>query len=146
MNGYVHQDIHEGNVFLAFVRNGMNPQDKVFKLGDLGISKLIYDVDATNTRAQWLLPPEVLNPNESGPIDTGIDIYHLGLLFLQLAYSRRLQFTCKGILSGRPREMALKLPHPYNKALEKALRLHVFERTDSAMDLWNNLNGKFDHV
>ena len=148
LNGYVHQDIHEGNVFLTFVRNEMNQQDKgiQLKLGDLGVAKLLYDVDATNTRAQWLLPPEVLNPNEFGPIDTGIDIYHLGLLFLQLAYSRRLQFTCEEILFGRPGEMALQLPFPYNSALEKALRRHVVYRTDSAMDLWNDLNEKFDHV
>ena len=148
LNEYVHQDIHEGNVFLTFVRDEMNPQDEViqFKLGDLGVAKLLYDVDATNTRAQWLLPPEVLNPNEFGPIDTGIDIYHLGLLFLQLAYSCRLQFTPEQILSGRPGEMASGLHPPYNIALEKALRRHVVYRTDSAMELWNNLNGKFDHV
>lgn len=117
----------------------MNPQ---VKLGDLGVAKLFCDVDATNTRAHWLLPPEVLNPNEFGPIDTGIgiDIYHLGLLFLQLAYFRRWQFTCEEILSGSPREMALRLPPPYNSALEKALRRHVVDRTGSAMDLWDDLN------
>ena len=148
LNGYVHQDIHEGNVFLTFVRDEMNPLDKViqFKLGDLGVAKLLYDVDATNTRAEWLLPPEVLNPNEFGPIDTGIDIYHLGLLFLQFAYSRRLQFTREEILSGIPREMALRLSPPYKSALDKALRRRVNYRTGSAMELWHNLNGEFDHV
>ena len=148
LNDYVHQDIHEGNVFLAFVRDEMNPQDKViqFKLGDLGVAKLLYDVDATNTRAQWLLPPEVLCPHEFGQINTRLDIYHLGLLFLQLAYSRRLRFTREEILSGEPRKMALQLPHPYDLAIEKALRRHVVDRTASAMDLWYDLNGEFDHV
>lgn len=148
LNEYVHQDIHERNIFLALVRDEMNPQDEViqFKLGDLGVAKLLYDVDATNTRAQWLLPPEVLNPDEFGPTGTRIDIYHLGLLFLQLACSCRLQFTREKILSGEPREMAEQLSHPYDIALEKALRRHVVDRTGSAMELWNNLNGKFDHV
>lgn len=150
LNEYVHQDIHEGNVFLAYVRDEMNPQDEgiQLKLGDLGVAKLLYDVDATNTRAEWLLPPEVLHPKEFGPINTGIgiDIYHLGLLFLQLACSCRLQFTPEQILSGEPREMALRLSSPYNSALEKALRRRVNYRTSSAMELWHNLNGEFDHV
>lgn len=148
LNGYVHQDIHEGNVFLTFVRDEMNPQDEViqFKLGDLGISKLLYDVDATNTRAEWLLPREILSLREFGLTGTRIDIYHLGLLFLQLACSCRLQFTPEQILSERPREMALQLPFPYNSALEKALSRHVVDRTGLAMELWHNLNGEFDHV
>lgn len=142
LKNYVHQDIHEGNVFLTFIKDEMTPQmDQViqFKLGDLGVSKLLYDVNPANTRAQWLLPPEVLDPNEFGPTDTRIDIYNLGLLFLQLAYSRRLQFTYEGILSGQPREMALDLISPYNTAIEKTLRRHVACRTASAMELWCDL-------
>ena len=142
LNNYVHQDIHEGNVFSTFVKDEIIPQkDQViqFKLGDLGVSKLLSDVDPANTRAQWLLPPEVLNTNEFGPTDARIDIYNLGLLFLQLAYSCRLQFTREEILSGRPREMALDLPSPYNTAIEKTLRRHVACRTASAMELWHDL-------
>ena len=142
LNNYVHQDIHEGNVFSTFIEDEMVPQkDQViqFKLGDVGVSKLLDDVNTTNTRAQWLLPPEVLNSSEFGPTDARIDIYHLGLLFLQFAYSRRLQFTSEEILSGKPREMALKLLSPYSIALEKALRRHVIYRTASAMELWRDL-------
>ena len=143
INGYVHQDIHEGNVFSTFIKDEMIPQkDHViqFKLGDLGVSKLIYDVDATNTRAQWLLPPEILNPTEFGPSDTRLDIYHIGLLLLQLAYSKRMHFTADEIISGKPRDLALQLPYPLNTALEKALRRHVHFRTANAMELWRDLN------
>lgn len=142
LNNYVHQDIHEENVFSTFIKDEIIPQkDQViqFKLGDLGVSKLLYDVNPANTRAQWLLPPEVLNPNEFGPTDARIDIYNLGLLFLQLASSRRLQFTREETLSGRPREMALDLTPPYNTAIEKTLRRHVACRTASAMELWRDL-------
>ena len=144
LNNYVHQDIHEQNVFSTFIKDEMVPQkDHVmqFKLGDLGISKLISDVDAMNTRAPWLLPPEVLDPDPFGPIDHRVDIYHVGLLFLQLAYSKRLQFTHEEILSGKPREMALQLLSPYKTALEKALRRHVPYRTTSAVDLWRDFKG-----
>ena len=97
INNYAHQDIHLGNVFSTFVKDEMFPDliPKViqFKLGDLGVAKLLNEIDAQNTRAEWMLPPEVLNSSEFGSIDHRIDIYHLGLLFLQLAYSQKLSFT-----------------------------------------------------
>jgi len=143
INKYAHQDIHLGNVFAAFAKNEMNADDPgaiQFKLGDLGVAKLFSEIDATNTRAQWMLPPEVFHPSEFGPIDYRIDIYHCGLLFLQLLHGRELRFTPEEIKAGRPRELALQLPGPYNSALEMALRRHVQYRTPSAMELWQNLN------
>lgn len=143
INSYVHQDIHSGNVFVAFAKDEMVPDaTKViqFKLGDLGIARLLPEVSVQNTRAQWMLPPEVLNPSEFGPTDHRIDIYHLGLLFLQLAYSKELRFTQEEIIDGKPRDMALLLPSPYKVALEKALRRHVEYRTANAMELWRDLH------
>lgn len=140
---YAHQDIHVGNVFAAFAKNEMNAEDPgaiQFKLGDLGVAKLFWEIDAANTRAMWMLPPEVLEPAEFGPLDYHIDIYHCGLLFLHLAHGRELRFTPEEIRAGTPREMALQLPAPLNFALEKALRRHVQFRTASAMELWRDLN------
>lgn len=143
LHGYVHQDIHLNNVFIAFARDEMSENDPGalhFKLGDLGIAKLFHEIDATNTRAQWMLPPEVLDPKEFGPMDKRIDIYHCGLLFLHLLNSGEIRFSEEEILTGRPRELALQLPSPYNFALAKALRRHVMARTASAMELWRDLN------
>lgn len=143
INSYVHQDIHSGNVFVALAKDEMIPQNNQilqFKLGDLGVAKLFNEVDAKNTRAEWMLPPEVINSTEFGPIDHHIDIYHMGLLFLELAYSKELRFTREEILSGKPREMALQLSLPYSVALEKALRRHVAYRTANAMELWRDLH------
>ena len=143
LHGYVHQDIHVNNVFAAFARDELieNPQAALnFKLGDLGVAKLISEVDATNTRAQWMLPPEVLDPKEFGPMDHRIDIYHCGLLFLHLLNGSEIRFTNEEILSGKPRELALQLPAPYSFALEKALRRHVAARTETAMELWRDLS------
>lgn len=143
INNYAHQDIHLGNVFATFVKDELNP-NKVnvmqFKLGDLGISKLLNEMDSQNTMAQWMLPPEILNQNEYGVIDHRLDIYHIGLLFLQIAYSKEIKFSTQDIFDGKPREMALALPSPYNFALEKSLRRHVNYRTGSAMELWRDLN------
>lgn len=115
LNHYVHQDIHLGNVFAAFAKDEMQPEDAGainFKLGDLGVAKLFEEIDATNTRAQWMLPPEALDSSEFGPLDSRIDIYHCGLLFLQLAHAQDLRFTVEEIKEGKPREMALQLAPP----------------------------------
>lgn len=145
LNGLVHQDIHCGNVFATFVKDEMLPEDGdrqaiQFKLGDLGVAKLFSEIDATNTRAQWMLPPEAMDSSEFGPMDRRIDIYHSGLLLLQLALSREMQFSAEEVRAGRPRELALQLPAPLNFALEKALRRHAPHRTATAMELWRDLN------
>lgn len=145
INNYVHQDIHAGNVFAAVIKDEMAPTDPKqtatqFKLADLGIAKLREQVTATNMRALWMLPPEVLDEAQFGPIDSRVDIYHIGLLFLQLAQSKELTFTKDEILAGKPRDVALTLPPPLSFALEKALRRRVQYRTASAMELWRDLN------
>lgn len=142
VNKYAHQDIHLNNVFAAFARDEMsseNPGAILFKLGDLGVSKVFGELDAANTLAEWIRPPEALDPAEYGPLDHRIDIYHLGLLFLQLAHSKELRFTREEILAGRPREMALELRPPLSFAIEKALRRHAAFRTGSAEELWRDL-------
>lgn len=142
VNKYAHQDIHLNNVFAAFARDEMgtvNPGAIHFKLGDLGVSKVFGELDAANTLAEWIRPPEALDPAEYGPLDYRIDIYHLGLLFLQLAHSKELRFTREEIMAGRPREMAVELSPPLNFALEKALRRHAAFRTGSAEELWRDL-------
>ena len=92
------------------------------------------------TLAEWMIPPEVLDPQEFGAMDHRIDIYHAGLLLLQIALSKEIKFTKEEILAGKPREMARGLPAPYNFALEKALRRHVDYRTASAQELWRDLH------
>lgn len=142
LNQYAHQDIHLGNVFAAFAKDEMRPTEPgaiQFKLGDLGVAKLFSELDSTNTLADWMRPPEAIDSAEFGPIDHRIDIYHIGLLFLQLAYSQQLRFSREEILAGHPREMALALSAPYSFALEKTLRRHVAYRTATAMELWRDL-------
>jgi eukaryotic-like serine/threonine-protein kinase len=143
LNGYAHQDIHPANVFALLARSEINPNDTTatqFRLGDLGVAKLLSEIRPENTRAQWMLPPEVLNPSEFGAPDHRVDIYHCGLLLLQLEHSKELQFTREEILEGKPRQMALELRAPFNFALEKALRRHVSKRTETARELWRDLN------
>jgi serine/threonine protein kinase len=143
LNQYAHQDIHSGNVLTAFARNEVNPNGPgaiQFKLGDLGVSKVFSEIDVLNTLNDSIRPPEAIDPTEFGPIDHRIDIYQTALLLLQFAASRQIQFSRQQVLDGLPRQLALDLPAPLNFALEKALRRHAKFRTETAMELWRDLN------
>src|SRR5262249_38373884 len=90
--------------------------------------------------AEWMLPPEYLNPTEFGPMDHRVDIYHCALLLLQLLRRELLSLTRDEVLAGKPRHLAVEAASPHSFALEKALRRHVQARTASAMELWRDLN------
>jgi serine/threonine protein kinase len=141
--GVVHKDLHPGNVFMSIIKDEIVPDQynaMRFKVGDLGISKVIENIDAMNTLlAEWMLPPEAIAPTEYGKLDHRVDIYHCGLLFLQVLYGRTLNLTREQVLEGVPRQMAESLPPPFNFALAKALRRHVTYRTASAMEFWRDL-------
>lgn len=143
INHFAHQDIHPGNVFAAFPRNELtstrDASGVTFKLGDLGVSVMLSELRASNLRAAWMLPPEVLSEDEFGPVDHRVDIYHSALVLLQIALRGPRHFSGAEILSGLPRQIALDLPSPWNFALEKALRRHAPYRTASAMELWRDL-------
>jgi len=141
-NDYVHQDIHSGNVFVATVRDDMAPNDMIFTfmLGDLGITKMATEMDAANTiLAEWMRAPEALNTAEFGPMDHRMDIYHCGLLFLQVLLGKPLAFTRDEVLQGAPRKLALQVGGTFSFALEKALRRHVDDRTASALEFWRDI-------
>ena len=142
-NNFAHQDIHVGNIFIAFTKDELLPSEKNeainFKLGDFGIAKFFHEISAENTLAGWMLPPEILDPYEFGTADHRIDIYHIGLLFLQLALSSRLVFTYEEILIGEPRKIAESLKTAHGDLIAKMLRRHVEHRAASVLEVWNEL-------
>ena len=142
--GWVHKDLHAGNVYTSMIKDEISPdayQAMVFKVGDLGISRLETDINIFNTiLAQWMLPPEHLKPAEFGTLGTGTDIYHFGLLLLSLLYGSTLDFTAEQIVQGVPRQLAENLNSPYSGAIAKALRRHVQYSTQTPMEFWVDLN------
>lgn len=140
---YVHKDIHAGNIFIAAVRDHLAPKRDpilVFKIGDLGITRLASEIALNTILAQWMLPPESFDPREFGPIGKHMDIYHTGLMLLSMFLGYLPNFTKEQILSGYPRELAAGLDSPYAPAIAHALRRHVKSRTPSALDFWRELN------
>ena len=143
--GYVHKDIHAGNVFIKHERDTMVPDKEPvwsFKVGDLGISRLVGDINVFNTMlAPWMLPPEHLNPNEFGIVGTQTDIYHVALLLLQvLLGTTRLQFSHEQIVAGHPGQLAGSLESRYGPILARALRRHVHARTPDALTFWREID------
>lgn len=147
--GYVHKDLHPGNVLYTRVRNEMNPRDlanttgaTVFKVCDLGISRLAPEIDIFNTiLAEWMLPPEFLDSDEYGVIGPQVDIYHSGLLFLTLLLGKTPEFTREEILEGVPRQTAESLDSKFSPVIAKALRRHVHWRTQTPLEFWKELSG-----
>lgn len=144
-NGYVHKDMHPRNVFVSLSFDRMFPnRDPVwsFKIGDLGISRLERDIDIFNTLlAQWMLPPEAIDPTEFGPVGRTMDIYHTGLLLLALLLGRVPFFTRGEILSGVPRKVAENQPSKYGSVIAMALRRHATARIPTAMQFWREITG-----
>jgi serine/threonine protein kinase len=141
--GYIHKDIHPGNVFTHYVFDemiGAKQSAVVFQLGDLGISRLLPEMDVFNTLlAQWMLPPEALAPNDFGALSTQVDVYHFGLLLLSLLQKKIPSFSQDEILEGKPRVEAEELNHKFSPAIAKALRRHVLQRTQTALEFWYDL-------
>ena len=142
-HGYVHKDLHPGNIFVSQQRNPILPDsDPIwsFKIGDLGISRLEGNIRFFNTiLAQWMLPPEFLKP-EFGVIGKHVDIYHMGLLLLSLLLKQTLNFTTDEILAGRPRQLAESISSRYSEVIARALRRHVNARTPSAIEMWREIS------
>ena len=143
-SGYVHKDIHPGNVYLNWVADPMvaaKPRVLQFKVGDLGLSRLETDIKVFNTMlAQWMLPPEAIDPIQFGQVGRQIDVYHVGLLLLSLLMGKIPGFTQDEIAAGLPRQTAETLKSPYAAPIAHALRRHVIQRPQSALDLWREIN------
>ena len=143
-HGYVHKDLHAGNVLISQQRDAILPdKDPVwrFKISDLGISRLEGDIRLFSTiLAQWMLPPEFLKPEEFGVLGKHVDIYHVGLLLLNLLLGKTPNFTKEEIIAGRPKELAEGLSSRYSAAIARALRRHVSARTPSAIEMWREIS------
>lgn len=140
---YVHKDLHAGNVFISHAVDKMVPaKDPVwsFKIGDLGISRLRNEISQVGTvMATWMLPLEYYDPQQYGPLDHRVDVYHVAILLLGMLLRGVPQFTEQEILTSRPRQIAESLRSPYSFALSRALRRHVADRTPNAIEFWRDI-------
>lgn len=142
-SGHVHRDLHLDNVMVRYIRDEVVPEKYnacVFKVGDLGLCTAANALHQDSTFAEWIRPPEAIDGDEYGVIDGRLDLYHLGLIFLQIMVGKVLTFSRQDILNGEPRKLALQLDPPFSFAIEKCLRRHVEYRSATAREVWRDLN------
>ncbi len=143
--GYVHKDLHPGNIFLAWVSEKMVKDKKPIlqvKVGDLGISRLESDINIFNTiLAEWMIPPEAVDPIQFGSIGRQVDIYHAALCLLALLQERLPSYDRAAVTAGVPRQEAEQLGTPLGDVLARALRRHVNLRTPTAIQFWRDIRG-----
>ena len=105
--GYVHKDVHPGNVFVSLTSDAISHDQGgpfvSFKLGDLGITKLEHEIRVTGTiLAPWMRPPEAIEPSEYGVVGRQTDVYHTALLLLSVLNKEVLTFTEQDIMTAAP--------------------------------------------
>ncbi|MBL8949011.1 MAG: protein kinase [Myxococcales bacterium] len=142
-HGHVHKDVHPGNVFVSLTSDRLDadkPPVATFKLGDLGIARLESDIRRWGTiMAQWMTPPEALDPDRFGVVGRPTDLYHAALLLVGVMRGEMYPFTQQEIVSGVPQQMALSLHSPYREAIAGALHPVVGRRTQTALEFWREL-------
>jgi serine/threonine protein kinase len=111
-----------------------------FKIGDLGVSRLEYEIRHFRPSIPWMVAPEVLNSAEFGMVGKQTDIYHAGLVLLAVATGITPSFAPEEIVQGVPQATAEKLPPPLGPAIGEALRRHVHGRTQTAFQFWQRLS------
>jgi len=143
-HGYVHKDLHPGNVFVVESRQQAAFIHRIvrsFKIGDLGLTRLETDGRAFQTRlAEWMRPPELIDTDTFGPVGRQVDLYQTGLLMLSLLLKEIPYFTSEEIVAGFPQAVAQDHPSPYAPVIAKALRRHVEWRTQTALEFWRELS------
>lgn len=143
-HGYVHKDLHPGNVFVVESRQQAAFIHRIvrsFKIGDLGLTRLETDGRAFQTRlAEWMRPPELIDTDTFGPVGRQVDLYQTGLLMLSLLLKEIPYFTSDEIVAGIPQAVAQDHPSPYAPIIAKALQCHVEKRTQTALEFWRELS------
>ena len=140
--GHLHRNIHAGNIFVRSLSSKISEPAfmPTFKLGDWVTSLLLKPTGALNTKvAEWMAPPELLNPQEFGTPGQPLDIYQAGLLLLTVLLGEMPSFTIEEILAGKPQQMAKALQATFGPAIARALRCHTIDRTPTPLDFWNDL-------
>jgi len=111
-----------------------------FKVADLGIAGLEVELKPGTMWADWMMPPEVIDPAQFGAIARTVDIYHTGLVLLALLLKTIPTFTREEIVDGRPRKLAEELGSKYAPAIAVALRRHPPVRYQTAIEFWRAIS------
>lgn len=139
--GRCHGDINPQNVLLKL--DGQNRLPGA-SLVDFGLCRSQAYLDAGSAAmARWTPPPEYcLNQALNG---SALDIWHLGLLLLQVIKGETLDYSEVDILSEKPLQDAQALGLPIGRALSAALDCNPAQRPN-ALDLWRYIRAALNNA
>lgn len=129
--GYCHGDINPQNVLL---RLDAGQKLQAASLVDFGLCRTQKQLDAGSAAmARWTPPPEYYRKQTlNGP---ALDIWHLGVLLLQVITGKTLDYSEADLLADQPLKDAQSLDLPIGTALSAALASDPTRRPD-AVGLW----------
>jgi serine/threonine protein kinase len=138
--GYYHGDVNPQNVLIQYDKHQTLT---AMTLIDFAFCRSHLHLENGNVpMAQWAPPPEFFSKNELlGP---SLDIWHVGVLLLQLIKGETLDYSEADILAGKPREDALALAHPTAMAIATAMHADPTFRPD-ALSLWRSVRAKISN-
>ncbi|MEM9543141.1 MAG: hypothetical protein AAGA60_27075 [Cyanobacteria bacterium P01_E01_bin.42] len=115
-------------------------------LEDLGISIFAEDnIDPEDYINTLILPPELIQLQEYGISGRDkihpklIDIYHVGLLLLNLIEQKELEFSEDDIVDSRPSIIAENSKSSYGKVISMALKRDVEQRISTPLEFWKKI-------
>jgi len=91
------------------------------QIGDVGHQQTRERFDHMTLMAQWMLPPEYLDP-QYGSVTTAMDLYHAGLVLRDASFEATPHLHADQVLAGFPRQIAEGLSSPYGAPIAHALR------------------------
>lgn len=134
--GYCHGDINPQNVLLRLDRE---QKLHAVSLVDFGLCRTQKQLDAGSAAmARWTPPPEYFRKQTlNGP---ALDIWHMGVLLLQVITGKTLDYSEADILADQPLKDAQSLQLPIGIALSAALASDPMQRPN-AVGLWRAISG-----
>lgn len=132
--GHYHGDVNPQNVLL---RSDNQQKLQAVSLIDFALCKSQQILASRSVQmAHWTPPPEYyLN---KAIIGSALDIWHTGVLLLEVIKGQTLDYSEDDVLSNRPREDALQMKQPMAQALAVSLMREPEMRPD-ALTLWRSL-------
>lgn len=132
--GHCHGDVNPQNVML---RSDKQKRLQAACLVDFGLCRSQASLDAgSSVMARWTPPPEYIRKQPL--VAEALDIWHMGVLLLQVVKGETLDYSEADILAQQPLQHARALGLPIGAALSAALD-HEPARRPNALGLWRQI-------
>lgn len=140
-NKIIHRDIKCANVFLT--------SDKIFKLGDLNVSKVVEKMAVTQTGTPFYASPEVW---EGKPYNGKSDIWSLGCVVYEMCTlnppfnGKDIVDLSKNVRKGKYRDISSSYSRELSEVIKHMLTVEASDRPDASDLLVMNYFNRFNYA